>query len=104
EPGGELADGEQLLAVALDPLDRAADRLERGQEAAQQRRVGEREAAQLLTVELEEVGVGDGERRAAVGGLGEQRHRAEEAARAMAHEQDLLAGDLARRLELALED
>ncbi len=66
--------------------------------------MGEREAAQLLAVELEQVGVGDRERRAAVGGLGEQRHRAEEAARAVAHEQDLLAGDLARRLELALED
>src|SRR4029079_17188376 len=64
----------------------------------------EREAAQLLAVELEQVRVGDRERRAAVRGLGEQRHRAEEAAGAVAHEQDLLAGDLARRLELALED
>jgi hypothetical protein len=32
EPGGELADRQQLLAIALDPLDRVADGLEHGQE------------------------------------------------------------------------
>src|SRR6266545_4183595 len=51
QPGGELADREQLLAVALDALDRMAHRLERRQELAQQRRVRERQAAQLLAVE-----------------------------------------------------
>ena len=104
EPRGELADGEQLLAVALDPLDRPADRLERRQELAQQRRVRIGEAAQLVAVELEDDRVADGERAAAVRRLGEQRHRPEVAAGPVAHEQDLLAGDLARRLELALED
>jgi hypothetical protein len=99
EPGRELADGQQLLAVALDALHGVADGLEGGQEAAQQRRVGEREAPQLLAVDLEEDRVDDRERRAAVARLGEQRHRPEEAARAVGEHQDLLAADLAGRLE-----
>jgi hypothetical protein len=104
EPGGELADRQQLLAIALDPLDRVADGLEHGQERAQQRRVREGQAAQLLAVELEHERVGDGERGAAVGRLGEQRHGAEVAARTVVEHDHLLAGDLARRLEPAVED
>ena len=76
EPGGELADREQLLAVALDPLDRAAHRLDRGQEPAEQRGVREREPAELLPVQLEQDRLGDGAGAPAVGGVREQRHRA----------------------------
>ena len=103
EPGGELAHRQQLLAVALDPLDRAAHRLDRGEEPAEQRGVGEREPAEFLPVQLEQERLGDGAGAPAVGGVREQRHRAEEAARPVADHQDLLAGDLPGRLQLALE-
>jgi len=66
--------------------------------------VREGQAAQLLAVELEHERVGDGERGAAVGRLGEQRHGAEVAARTVVEHEHLLAGDLARRLEPAVED
>ena len=56
-----------------------------GRKRRSKRRVGERQPAQLLAVDLEEDRVDDRERRAAVARLGQQRHRAEESARAVAH-------------------
>ncbi len=103
QPGGELADREELLAVALDALDRAAHGLDRRQELAKQRRVREREPAELLAVQLEHERLGDGAGGPAVRGVGEARHRPEVAARPVGHHQDLLAGDLPRRLQLPVE-
>ena len=103
EPCRKRAEGEQPVSVALDRRDAGEDRDEDAHHGLEHRRLGDEEHAKCLRLDEEHPGAGRRARRSAQALAREERDRAEVPAGVVMKKRQLIAADVDRRLELALE-